>query len=259
MHTNHAENFVDKMYDRYNWQARALPGFIVVMPVALAILAWVPHIDKAAEPLTALIVGTGVGTALLTRIVRDMGKRAEQSLIDEWGALPSVIMLRHSDTAIDTVTKDRYHRALGKLVPHVKMPSVAAERDDPKAADDIYRGCCTYLMSKTRDQKKFDLLFIENIHYGFWRNLYGSRGLGAVLAAFGSVGCLAKVIYDLHKHTSVAPLAVLCCLICLILAVLLTAYVSKQVVRQAGDGYARRLLEAADVLTKDKETTRAAK
>ena len=49
-------------------------------------------------------------------------------------------------------------------------PTAAQEEADPAAADSFYTRAGTWPRENTRDQKKFDILFNENVTYGYRRN-----------------------------------------------------------------------------------------
>jgi hypothetical protein len=67
---------------------------------------------------------------------------------------------------------------------------------DPAKADEVYQSGVRWLLDQTRpdDGKKFDLLFRDNIAYGFRRNALGTRPLGVFIA----IGCLAWALAKEH-------------------------------------------------------------
>src|SRR2546426_4811456 len=66
-----------------------------------------------------------------------------------------------------------------------KLPTAQQEADDPPAADVVYEACGAFLRDKTRDQKKFPLVFEENCNYGLRRNLWGMKPIGIAIATLG--------------------------------------------------------------------------
>jgi hypothetical protein len=238
---------MDKLFDKYAWQARRLPALLTLLPLALCFVAWVPKAEDAVKPLIGIVVGAGV-LVLLVQFARDAGKAAEQKLFAAWGGMPSTVMLRHADRRIDSVTKTRYHAALGQLVPGIQMPSPEDEQADPAAADTVYQSCGTYLRSKTRDETKFPLLLAENMTYGFRRNLYGLKPWGIFLALIGAGGCIGKLIVEHQQKAPFSPLSVLCLAGCLVLFLIWVLAINPAWVRQAAEAYALRLLETIDQL-----------
>jgi hypothetical protein len=96
-------------------------------------------------------------------------------------------LLRHRDGVIDSVSKRRYHAFLAAKISTV-FPDAELERLDPSKADDAYQSGARWLLDHTRPDmgKQYDLLFRDNITYGFRRNALGIRPLAIVIA----LGCL---------------------------------------------------------------------
>ena len=121
------------------------------------------------------VLGTCGAIYAAASIARGRGKLLEESLVKEWGGLPTTILLRHSDDFFDSGTKKRYHYdAQARL--GIQMPTAAEESLDPIAADDVYRSVARRLRELTREDKK--LLLKENIAYGFHRNMLAMKGVG---------------------------------------------------------------------------------
>ena len=90
------------------------------------------------------------------------------------GGMPSIVMLRHSDNTFNPVAKAAYHAFLSRKLG---LPALTAEQEaaDPTAADQYYDRACAWLRDRTRDTKKFNVLFNENMTYGARRNLLGVK------------------------------------------------------------------------------------
>ncbi|HTE20312.1 MAG TPA: hypothetical protein VK689_18255 [Armatimonadota bacterium] len=238
---------MDKFFDKYAWQARIFPALLVLLPIGIAVIAWVPKIEDQVKPVLGILTGAGT-LVLLAHLARSAGKRAEERLVAKWGGLPSTLLLRHRDTRIDPVTKRRYHERLAQLVPGLKLSTPAEENADPMAADQAYVSCGNFLRARTRDEKKFPLLLNENISYGFRRNLFGLRPLGLLISLCGVAGCVWKLDQDLQARLPVSPLVVASLLFCVGFAAFWIFVVNAAWVRQAADDYAIRLLETIDQL-----------
>ena len=112
------------------------------------------------------------------------GKRLEEIPYREWGGKPTTQLLRHRDNTIEGVTKQRYHAFLaGKI--NVPFPDKNQEANNSVAADEVYQSGVRWLLNHTRpeDNKKFELIFKENVAYGFRRNALGVKPLGLVISA----------------------------------------------------------------------------
>ena len=237
---------MNKFIDAYNFRARLSPSFLALLPLLFGLMAWVPGIKGTAEPLTGAAVAAGV-LFILVCVARDAGEKAQRRLILEWGGqLPSVFMLRHRDASLDKVTKARYHSKLQRTVSGVRLPDKEQEERDAASADEQYSACCSYLKSKTRDDKAFPLVKEENMNYGFRRNLYGLRPYGSFLACAAVVSCGLKLYRAYSTGQQMSSLTFFCLVASLLSLFVWAVVVNKQFVRSGADSYATRLLEAID-------------
>ncbi|WP_437592323.1 hypothetical protein [Sorangium sp. So ce1000] len=181
--------------DEYRLKARIQPALILMLPAAFATgvavagfsTGWALLLRVTSGTLVTLATNMGL-VMLLEQIVRQEGKRKEASLWASWNGAPATRLLRHRESDLSTpVQRRRIHQKLKELVPGVQIPTKAKEDKDPKAADDVYEECVRYLRNATRDESQFPLIFKENIHYGFARNLWAMRPLGVAVAAAGTV------------------------------------------------------------------------
>ena len=114
------------------------------------------------------------------------------------GGLPSITMLRHQDATIDAPTKARMHTILtAKLAD--PAPTAVQEQADPAAADSFYARAGTWLRENTRDKKKFDILFNENVTYGYRRNRFALKWPALVLNCAIVIGCAVAYWYELPQ------------------------------------------------------------
>lgn len=235
------------LIDPYELKARVLPALIQISPL-VPLFVGVPVLD-------ADITGSGTLSGLLflaftvlsSSAVRPMGKRLENRLIDNWGGLPTTIMLRHSDSSINPETKKRYHAALQTLLPESDWPTTETEQLNPVAADAVYESAIDAVRERTRDREKYRLVFAELGNYGFARNLRGSRPIGLVLAVLLLI-CEMSVIADNGWLTQFADTLVwhISALYALVFGVVMLTFFGNRFVREAGDNYARALLATLD-------------
>lgn len=173
--------------DRYTLTARLFPMTLFYLPIIFLGIVFSFHFDKYVHLLTSL----GVVSALsyfTAQIGRKGGKAKESDLWKSWGGAPTTQLLRWRDNTIDSNTKKRYHFKLQVLCPVENFPTREVEDNSPSVADDAYQAWVRYLISKTRDTKKYDLLFKENINYGFWRNLWALKPYAIGLLIFLMIG-----------------------------------------------------------------------
>jgi hypothetical protein len=239
--------------DEYTKNARLKPAFLVVLPIALTVA--VLGFKQSATEGTIFGVATSLGfTFLLSQLVRDRGKAREPWLFNRWGGKPSTAMLRHSDPRLNTNTRARYHKRLGAMLPETLLASMEQEKANSADADAAYASCGDYLLSKTRDKERFQLLFQENVNYGFRRNLWAMKPVAIVICIL-SLAALAVVTWAEARADAVPWFANLTAIA--IVALLLTWWVIRITpnwVKIVADAYAFRLLASIDEL----EGTKAA-
>lgn len=235
--------------DTYTIMTRYYPTLIVIAPLCLAVLSLVADQYGLIKGLAAAAIsGLGLGL-LMDQLGRDKGRNKQEQLFQEWGGPPTTRYLRHKDPNIQTPTKARYHKILGKLLPDLKIPSKEEETKDPARADQIYASCVDYLRQATRDQQKFFLVFQENCNYGFRRNLWGMRPFGTIISLIGAASCAAVLAYKVQIDQPYLAAAI-CTLLNVTLSFFWIFCFNSNWVAIAADAYARRLLEACDSLDK---------
>jgi hypothetical protein len=169
--------------DQYSLKARVYPAIIVVLPILFLAIFYITDFEAYYHYITAFI-SIGLLSYLLSHLGRDAGKNKESKLYELWGGKPTTQILRHSTSILDTRTKERYYRTLQEKIKGLNIPTLDEEKQDATSTDEIYNSCATYLISKTRDTNKYNLLFSENINYGFRRNLWGMKPLGLFILLF---------------------------------------------------------------------------
>jgi hypothetical protein len=245
------------LFDDYNRQARLYPALLALLPPLIALLAWFPDLVTTNIGTTLVTIAGSCGVLFgLTVFSRSCGKRAEKLLLHAWGGWPTTLWLRHADNHLPAPTKQRYHKALTRRVPDLRLPTAAEERENPQAADESYRSATEWLKEYARG-KDFPLVLKENIEYGFRRNMRGIRPFAVGAVVIGLIASLSAIAYRLSplsvsSLSSIAervPVTVIGATLLLVLALVVwLAFVSDAWVRQAGDQYARALLAACDTI-----------
>ena len=225
--------------DRYTITARVIPAAIIGMPIGLATYTWVPFSLGFAKGATAMFILAALAYAL-SHATRAAGRCLEDRLWPAWGGAPSVTFLRHRDHSIDPVSKATCHAALVRMGAVPSMPSAADEAGTPETADHTYEAASTWLRNKTRDRKTFALVFEENVNYGFMRNLLACKPYGLVACAIGVLSAAAA--FWLGRQPTIELV------VTLLIAVYLLGFVNEAALRRQAGTYARRLLEATEIL-----------
>jgi len=141
----------------------------------------------------------------------------------------------------------------------VPFPDKNQEANNRVAADEIYQSGVRWLLNHTRpeDNKKFELIFKENVAYGFRRNALGIKSLGLVI----SVGSLLWVLVvegvflspkhgliDVTAFSQMPEPATASLIVSAMLIVSWLFFFTKSSVRTAAFSYAETLLRACDTV-----------
>jgi hypothetical protein len=183
-------------------------------------------------------------------VARRRGKLLEDGIYRDLGGKPSTAMLRHRDDRFDAGTKARWCGFLAKTL-HEAAPSAAAERSDPATTDGFYERGGNWLRERTRqDQKKYKLVFEENITYGFRRNLLGLKWPGLILNVIVLIICLGSLLFRLPISIDdvVSQRLLYVLIIALFHALFFLLVVNQAAVEEAANQYARQLLLACETL-----------
>lgn len=230
-----------KFFDAYTIRARLFPAVIACAP-ALAALALL--ISWRSFGISNMIASIGMLVLLfaIADAARARGRAIEVKINEDRGGLPSITMLRRNDQAIDGGSKDRYRKFLAAALG-VNAPTPQQENNNQVEADTFYAQCGVWLRQNTRDQKKFSILFGENVTYGFRRNLLGVK----IFALWLNVVVVVICVFILWRNSwgVEAPLGSKV-LVVLIVAAAHAAYmllaVNNQAVWDASRAYARELI-----------------
>jgi hypothetical protein len=248
------------LLDEYDRNARLKPALLVILPASLTVTALGVNVSAPVGVLTGSLTAIGF-TYVLAQFARDRGKRKELSLFALWGGKPTTVRLRHRTNAINPYTLARYHAIATRLVGK-SIPSTFEEQNDPQSADLIYESVGDCLRGKTRDTKKYPLIFKELVSYGFRRNLWGMKPFGIFLTSACVIFQLGFLTRLFFYQSSVPPVQVVMAVTNLVILLCWIFLVNPSWVRIPADAYADRLLEASSafegpreaVATKNKKT-----
>ncbi len=241
------------MIDKYDLNARLYPMVLFYMPILLLGILFSFEFDKYMHLLTGFGI-IGALSYLVKQFGRDAGEIKEQALWASWGGPPCAQLLRWRNTVINVNTKKRYHDKLQALCPVDVRPDPDFENTRPAEADSVYDAWTKFLISKTRDKKKYTLLFIENMNYGFRRNLWGLKTYA--LSLLSALMILTYLYYAITtKNYSPRDFSVLFIIAQTGLALLVcfwSFFVNAKWVKVPAFAFAERLLESMENLKKEK-------
>ena len=234
------------LFDTYSRQARLQPALLVLFPLFVTIAVWVPALYQAATGLVGLAVACGA-VAYLAHLSRALGRKVEPRLYANWGGKPTTLWLSHSDPSLDAQTKVRYHAFLENHINGWIAPTSEEEARDIQAAEIAYDSAVRWLRENTRDRERYDLIFKENVSYGFRRNLYGLKSVGLSLGLLCAAGNGSALYYtSCVTGAAIKPEGLASLVLNLALVVGWIAVVRESWVKDSADGYARALLAACD-------------
>jgi hypothetical protein len=237
-------------FDHYSFRARLQPALLTLLPAAVGIFAWTGPGVKWQSALWTLF-GTAGGTFFLAILARNSGKQIEPRLWQSWGGTPTTQLLRHSGTG-NPLMRERWHKYLSKLLGK-PFPTAEEEAGDLVGTDNIYNAAIKLLISKTRDTKKFHLVYKENVQYGYCRNLYAMRGMGTVFSLLGLIASCAASFWTVHiGDPKIYPW------VCLAAEALFLVWwvftIKASWVKVPAFAYAERLLESTENFAHSKKT-----
>jgi len=258
------QNAFDQLSNPYERQARLYPALLALAPlVTMGISLYGEKLGLVSAVSSALIT-CGV-LFLLSEFARRLGKKQEQALWKKWGGTPSTQVLRHSDETFDAVTTTRYHLILAKKLGRC-FPNEQEEALDPKAADAIYTSAGNMLREVTKDTKQFNLLFKDNISYGFRRNGLGIKRIGIAICFCSIFWLVAR--QDIGRWTTRLPSLkeieslmsageFLTLAVSLVMLLFWFFYFTEDSVRDAAFSYARKLVLACESLARPSDFSKS--
>ena len=238
--------------DRYERKARLRPALLCGLPLVASVVLLIPKLGAIWGSIGAVVVYCG-GSMLLIQIGRDLGKALEERLYQSWGGKPSAAMLRHTDSRLPKPIKDRYRSFLSSAVPGLALASPQEEEANPEQADSEYDSANRWLLEHTRDHARFDLLFTENMNYGFRRNLLALKSIALGMDAIALMLVIAMAVSSwTGQFASTIPALSQEWWASLVITaghtLLFVAYIRADWVRMAAETYAQQLLAACDSL-----------
>jgi hypothetical protein len=230
--------------DTYTLRARIIPALIAAIPVFVLATLLVPwNRFSVSQALSSLSVG--ILLFALSDFARRHGKRIEPKLYARSGGKPTVTMLRHRDRVLDDITKSKIVSFLAAKLGE-KPPSADEELAHPDETDAFYERCGTWLRENTRDQKRFAILFNDNVTYGYRRNLLGLKSIALTLNAlvFTTVGVILWLRWDHGLAEELNSKILSVAVIAGLHSVYLLLGVTEASVTEASRTYSRQLLQS---------------
>ena len=238
--------------DPYDRKARLKPALLALLPLIFLCISLFPEIQSIWPTMGGLVFYCG-GTMLLVQIGRNWGKLLEPSLFRAWGGKPSVAMLRHCDTRLSQAQKNRYRAFLERNISELKLASSEEEEKSLAQADDGYESATAWLLTQTTDHERFRLLFIENINYGFRRNIMGLKPIAIILdiiiITILLIWCISLWTGEvLSTLNSIGIYGQITGILVILHLLVFSFVITRNWIRVPSEAYARQLLAACDHL-----------
>lgn len=234
-------------FDEYIVKARMFPVFIMLFPLFLALISFSSKIVSTftiGRSLLVLLALSFVGA----QFSREKGKKIEAGLWESWGGAPTAQLLRHSYTGFASMRRMRIHRVLQMMLPDIEIPTPEKEKKHPEFADQIYETCTRHIIARTRDTKRFPLIYKENINYGFLRNLLGIKPYGIIVSIISLFILLLKIGFEWVKDKQVSIELLIMAIVVLCVMMLWILWVKPERVKIAAFAYAERLFEYCETV-----------
>ena len=245
-------NFLSILFNPYGRTAWLQPVMWTLLPVVVAGILLIPWLQTTWKAVFSAAASCGLLT-LVMHVGRHTSKKAQDDLFAMWDGKPSAAMLRHRDTRIRQITKDRYRSFLERSVPMLKLASPEEESADADRAEDGYESATSWLLAQTRDRGRFGLLLAENTSYGFRRNTWTLKRVALALDAtiVAVAGTQIVGIWTRGAASWTADANTTSWIVMALATVHAGIYATKirpEWVRSAAESYARQLLAACDTL-----------
>lgn len=233
--------------DKYSLNARIYPVVILLLPLVIIGITYSLEYESYIQALGTIGV-TSALVYLFSNLGRDSGKRKEPVLWRKWGGMPTAQVLSFNTSFIDEITKQKYHDRLLELSPI--DTSIDFKNSKLEDVNEIYRSWTKFLITQTRDTKKYSLLFKENISYGFRRNLWGLKPISLILLSIIILGnFLIQGFTNGFQSILVFPIQFYISEVLLIILLLIWIYIiNSNWIKIPAFSYAERLLESIDTI-----------
>jgi len=241
--------------DAYDRKARLYPMLLLLFPVLLSFWAIVPEKMYNWEAIAGLAFWCGVAY-FLKEMGRNSGKKKEGQLWENWGGAPTIQYLRHQGET-NKVTLDKIHKNLQVIIPDLTMPTFDQEVASSEEADEIYEECTRIMIQKTRNHKKYPLLFNELCSYGFWRNLWGLKPWGILLATPCFIIVALSILSNWHNGKDLVSYNPIICETLNLFIIFFWITLNDNKIKVPAFAYALRLFEATEaIVTENKYATK---
>lgn len=241
-------NKIKNYFDDFTFHARVMPVLVTIIPILVIGVYNGVVFSNWAENATLFFIVI-VFLTFTSKIARNEGKKHEQRMYKQLGAMPTTIVLRFSDNAFDNVTKHRYHQKLNEF-SGLNLP--ISEEDESPKSDDQYQSAASILRNYANSNRdKEPRVYQELKDYNFWRNLYGTKNFALLVYLIISIReVIVMDSFDI-KQIFLQPYPKYLVLIIMLLCIMsLILFTTKKTVEQKAFDYAKALIEVCERIKK---------
>jgi hypothetical protein len=231
----------------YDYKARYLPAMLTIAPSVLVAVLVFPALMHWKATVVSVFGVFGLST-LFAQLGRDRGSKLQAKLFERWGGAPTIRIFRFRDTPLDSVTHKRYLARMQALLPEAPKFTQKGELRNPDSADETYEAYGQLLREKTREVRKYELIFLENVNFGFRRNTLGLKGIALTALSANCLILAGAYFHFLPDANSERTQLLAGFAVELLGSIFWLVVVRQQWVRIPGEAYAWRLAEAIDTL-----------
>lgn len=244
---------IDKLkecFDDFTMAARIGPAITACLPFLIIAMykgIWEDDLSEAGIAFSFAIVLVGFAAY----IVRELGKAYEETMVKELKGLPTTIILRFSDSRVDSISKSRYHRWLSSKIVGQGMPlSLEDELADPQS-DDKYASAMNFLRTYANSHREeLPRVYQELKKYNFWRNLYGCKWYALCTYIVMAMREILTIETFNLKEVLLTPFPKYDIFLGLLIwSLLFCLAVTRKAVKRNAFDYAKALLETVEILS----------
>lgn len=184
-------------------------------------------------------------------ITREWGKNYEDKMVKELGGMPTTIILRFSDSTIDSISKLKYHKWFNCKMKNSLLPLSLEEEEKDSCSDEKYISAMTFLRTYANSNREMlPRVYQELKKYNFWRNLYGCKVLSIVAYLSFMVREVVMIDYFSVTEMITIPFPKYCVFLGLLIwTILFCSVVTKKTVKRNAFDYAKTLLETIETIS----------
>jgi hypothetical protein len=245
---------ISKFIDIYDYKTRLYPVFLATIFPLFTMWTIFPNptmsfgIFTGATAFASIKALSFLGCfKLMSSLIREKGKRIEVKLFNKWGGKPTTLMLMFTTTSLDSVTVARYRKTLENKIPNFNFISKDQEIKEQNHAIAACESAVRWLREATRDSKKYPFVFIENVNYGFRRNLLGIKPIALLFCFIAFLFSSLQAWRITEGHLSLTPNNLVIAITISIIGLLFWSFaINANFVKTAAFTYAKSLIESCD-------------